>query len=139
MKFNLSNKYELAKFKVYAEKLIGKACIVELTEKQKNRTIGQNDLFHKWISVFADHIGEPSFEACKRDVKRYLLGQKIVTNVFTKKDQYEDYKTSEMSIEQLAKFMSKFKIWAQTEFGCYLPYFGDPGYEEMIEQYKNAQ
>ena len=138
MKFNLSNQFDLAKFKVYSEKLIGKTCIVELTEKQKNRTIGQNDLFHKWIAVFADFIGEPSRENCKRDVKRYFLGMKEVVNRFTGEIEKDDYKTSEMTVNELADFMNKFKIWADAEYGCYLPYFKDAGFEEMMEQYKNV-
>ena len=137
MNFNLANKFDLAKFRVYSEKLIGKACKVELTEKQKKRTIDQNSLFHLWVAVFADFIGELSREACKRDIKRELLGQKVCKNIFTGQSEYEDYKTSEMTTKELASFMDKFKIWAQAEYGCYLPYFGDAGYEEMIERYKN--
>ena len=137
MKFNLANNFELEKYKTYSEKLIEKACIVELTEKKKKRTIDQNSLFHLWVAVFADFIGEPSKESCKRDVKRELLGQKVCKNIFTGQSEFEDYKTSEMTTKELGEFMDKFKIWAQTEYGCYLPYFGDAGYEEMIEQYKN--
>lgn len=49
----------------------------------------------------------------------------------------DDYHTSGMSTKELSDLMDRMKIWAQTEFGCYLPYWKDPGYEEMMEMYKN--
>lgn len=52
--------------------------------------------------------------------------------------QQVDYKTSEMSTSELSSFMDKMKMWAQSELGCYLPYFGDPGYEEMVSEYNGV-
>ena len=88
-----------------------------------------------WVQVIADHAGYTSFENCKRDIKRALLGTKGEANRFTGEIQQVDYKTSEMSTSELSSFMDKMKIWAQSELGCYLPYFGDPGYEEMASEY----
>ena len=44
-----------------------------------------------------------------------------------------------MSTSELSSFMDKMKIWAQSELGCYLPYFGDPGYEEMASEYNGKR
>ena len=44
-----------------------------------------------------------------------------------------------MSASELSSFMDKMKIWAQSELGCYLPYFGDPGYEEMVAEYNGKR
>jgi hypothetical protein len=101
----------------------------------KKRTISQNALFHTWISVIADAVGYTSNEDCKRDAKRHILGQKEVANRLTGAIEKEDYKTSEMSVADLQKFMDKMKVWAMQDFGIYLPYFGDVGYEEMINEY----
>ena len=135
MKYNLSNRFECEKCDVYYAKLKRDGKKIELTEKQK-RTLSQNALFHVWVAVFAEFIGEVSIEACKTDVKRYLLGARERVSKITGKTEMEDYKTSEMSTKELSDFMDKFKIWAQTE-GCYLPYWKEQGFDEMIEQYKN--
>lgn len=118
--------------------LIAKGRTVELTEKRgKRRTLDQNALFHLWVSVIADDLGYTDKEACKRDVKRTILGQKEDVNRLTGEVIQVDYKTSEMSTSELASFMDLMKAWAQTELGIYLPYWKDPGYEEMYQQYKN--
>ncbi len=106
-----------------------------LTEEQQ-RTLRQNSTVHLWFSVFADEIG-CTHDECKRDVKRKLLGRKPVVNVITGETDWEDYKTSEMSVAELSSFMERFKIWANTDYGCYLPYWGDAGYEEMMREYRN--
>ena len=134
MRFNLSNDYDVAKFDTYCTKLKRDKKNVELSDKQR-RTIDQNALFHAWIKVFADFVGEVSIEACKQDIKRYFLGTKERVNRITGEVVIEDYKTSEMTTEQLADFMNKFKIWAQGE-GCYLPYWKDAGFDEMISRYE---
>lgn len=103
--------------------------------KRKQRTLNQNALFHLWIQVIADHAGYTSLEDCKRDVKRALLGMREDMNKITGETQMVDYQTSSMTTSELSSLMDKMKVWAQTDLGCYLPYFGDPGYEEMYQQY----
>ena len=88
-----------------------------------------------WVQVVADHIGYTSLENCKRDIKRTLLGTREEANRITGEIQQVDYQTSAMTTAELSSLMDKMKIWAQTDLGCYLPYFGDPGYEEMTGKY----
>ena len=85
--------------------------------------------------MISDHIGYASLEDCKRDVKRALLGMREDTNRITGERQKVDYQTSAMTTSELSSLKDKMKVWAQTDLGCYLPYFGDPGYEEMYQQY----
>lgn len=132
MIFKTDNTFERERAKVYFNKLISSGKTIEVTEKRKVRTLNQNALFHIWVQVIAEHVGYTSFENCKRDIKRTLLGTREEANRITGEIQQVDYKTSEMSTSELSSFMDKMKIWAQTELGCYLPYYGDPGYEEMI-------
>jgi len=136
MFYNLKNIYQLKAAEVRFKNLCEQGKQIELKEIKQKRTLDQNALFHAWIKVFAECIGELSIEDCKRDVKRTLLGVKQVTNYFTGEIMFEDYKTSAMDTKQMAEFMDKFKIWANAEYGCYLPYFNDAGYEEMINNYK---
>lgn len=120
----------------YIDKLPGdKKFIAEIKEKREKRTLDQNGLFHVWIKVFAEFTGERSLEACKRDVKRTLLGLKETVNIFTGEIQKEEYHTSEMDTKEMAELMTAFKEWAMSEWGCYLPYWKDAGYDDMINQY----
>lgn len=111
---------------------------VELTERTgKRRTNPQNALFHTWVSVIADHCGYTDKEACKRDVKRTLLGMREEVNQLTGEVIQVDYRTSRMTADELSALMDKMKAWAQTDLGIYLPYYGDPGYEELELEYRN--
>ena len=135
MIFKTDNALERERAKVYFNKLISSGKTIEVTEKRKLRTLSQSALFHLWVQVIANHVGYTSLENCKRDIKRTLLGTREEVSRITGEIQQVDYKTSEMSTVELSSFMDKMKIWAQSELGCYLPYFGDPGYEEMMDRY----
>ena len=110
-----------------------------MKEKKRpdKRTLDQNNLFHLWVSVIADDLGYTDKEACKRDIKRTILGQKEDVNRLTGEVIQVDYRTSEMTVSELASFMDKMKAWVGTDLGIYLPYWKDPGYEEMYQMYKN--
>lgn len=139
MIFKTSNIFEKKRAEVYFNKLASSGKTIELSEKRRGRTLNQNSLFHMWVQVIADHVGYTSLENCKRDIKRTLLGTKEEANRFTGEVQQVDYKTSEMSTSELSLFMDKMKIWSQSDLGCYLPYFGDPGYEEMVTEYNGRR
>lgn len=132
MRYNLQSDYGRMSFTKKADMLMAKGATVDLTECGHKRTLSQNALLHLWFAEFAASIGEPSVSAVKRDVKRHLLGQREVTDTITGETVLADYHTSEMSTAELADFMDRFKAWADTDFGIYLPYKGDIGYEELI-------
>lgn len=134
--FKSANTFEAERAKAYVLKLIDQKETFAIETKEELRTLAQNALFHLWVKVIADEVGEPSFDRCKRDIKRTILGVKEGVNRFTGEVMVDDYKTSEMSVGELASFMDRMKVWAQTELGCYLPYYKDPGYEEMVNEYK---
>lgn len=142
MILNTMNAFDRKKAEVYFHKLITKRAVIELTEKHKPtedelRTKQQNKTIHMWFAVVADDLGYTSTEDCKRDVKRAVLGQQEYFNTITRKIELKDYETHLMNISELANFMNKFKIWAQTELGIYLPYYKDAGYQEMCQMYQN--
>lgn len=144
MIFDLSNELESEQFKTRSDFLLKKKVRVELSEKkvlnpsdEEQRTLRQNRTVHMWFSVIADEIGYTNKNDCKRDVKRTILGMNPCVNKLTGEIGNEDYKTSEMSISELSYFMDKMKIWADQELGIYLPMWSDPGYNELINKYKN--
>jgi hypothetical protein len=135
MVFNTRNVFDRERAITYFNKIIKSGEFIEVSMKRKQRTLNQNALFHLWIQVIADHAGYTSLEDCKRDVKRALLGMREDMSKITGETQMVDYQTSSMTTSELSSLMDKMKVWAQTDLGCYLPYFGDPGYEEMYQQY----
>lgn len=135
MVFNTRNAFDRERAITYFNKIIKSGEFIEVSMKRKQRTLNQNALFHLWIQVIADHAGYTSLEDCKRDVKRALLGMREDMNKITGETQMVDYQTSSMTTSELSSLMDKMKVWTQTDLGCYLPYFGDPGYEEMYQQY----
>lgn len=137
MLFDTNNELQAQQGEAYYNKLRKEKKLVEITEKRvmPTRTSQQNKTVHMWFGVFADFTGNPSREETKEQVIRAILGRKPRFNPYTGKEEMVDYHTHEMTVDELSAFMDKFKIWALTEFGCYLPYFGDPGYEEMARMY----
>lgn len=142
MIYNSLNAFDREKAKARFEKLIKKRATFDLTEKQNPkeadiRSGQQNKTVHLWFSVMADFFGYTSNDDCKRDAKRAILGQLSYDNPLTGKTELRDYETHLMTVSELGSFMNKFKIWALSDHGCYLPYFGDPGYDEMVQMHKN--
>lgn len=134
--YHNSDPVQKAKFTARAKFLADKGSSVDLTELRpfSKRTVSQNNCFWAWCSLMAETIGDTP-ESVARDVKREILGQKKVVNVFTGEETYEDYHTSEMSDEEMSKFLTKVKEWAFSTYGWWLPSRDDPGFDELMHQY----
>lgn len=143
--YDLSNQSEIQKFQVRVAYLIGKGKKVTLTENTEPKGLTEEEcirrrqmnLVHLWFSCFADFVGEIDKDKVKTDVKRAILGMKMTYNRFSQRNEPIDYSLSEMTVSEASDFMNKFKVWAQTEFGCYLPYENEVGYDDMARYYKN--
>ena len=53
MIFNLSNPYEVDKYKEYVNKLFKDRAVVEVKKRLPNRTLAQNSYLHLILSFFA--------------------------------------------------------------------------------------
>ncbi|MDR1370119.1 MAG: recombination protein NinB [Dysgonamonadaceae bacterium] len=135
MFYDFSKTFDIERARAYLEKLIEKKKKTEITEKRPKRTLSQNDLFHVWVAVLADFAGYESREDCKRDIKRVILGQRECLNRLTGEVEKTDYETHLMDTKEMSNLMDRFKAWAMTEQGCYLPYKYELGYEDMIKEY----
>lgn len=118
----------------YFNKLMSSGTRFEI-KRHVPRTLRQNALLHLWFKVFSDFIGDPSVEDCKNDVKRILLGQRTVKSKLDGKVYFTNYETHKMTDREISDFMDRFKAWAMSEYGCYLPYYGDSGYDDMVSRY----
>lgn len=108
-------------------------------DDEKKRSLKQNNLFHLWISVMADYMGEPSLESAKTDIKRALLGQWQHYNKLTRKVEYRDYETHIMSSSEMGFLLDKMQAWAWNDFNVVLPSWEEEGYEEMVRKYSNGR
>lgn len=135
MLINPASPYDRERADTYYRKLMSGTDPFEIAKKNKRRSLSQNALFHMWCQVLADHLGYTSLRECKYDVKNNILGLRERVDRFTGRTVMVEYHTSEMTVKELSSFMDRMKTWAQTEFGCYLPYWKDPGYEEMANRY----
>jgi len=134
MRFDLSNKYQLAKFRVYAEKLIGKACKVELTEKQKNRTIDQNSLMWLWLACIQDETGEDK-QNLHEFFKSKFLGFK--NQLFNGEEYQVKETTTKLNTTEMTNYLDNIKRFASVELGIYLPTLQDVCFSDFFEIYKN--
>lgn len=135
MRYDLSDKLHRELFKKRTNKLYNTRAIVELREVKARRTLSQNAIFHLWVAVIADAIGEVDREQTKRDVKALLLGYRTTFNRFSGEEQQTEHRTRDLTKEQMSDFLTRLKAWADTDMGIYLPSPEDVGFAEMQERY----
>lgn len=136
MVYRNSDPLQKAKFLARAQYLADRGKDADLTELRPlaKRSLSQNNLWWAWCSLMAETVGDTP-EAVARDVKREILGQKKVYNVFSGEETLADFETHLMSEEEMSGFLTKVKEWAQSTYGWWLPSREDPGFEEMIRLY----
>lgn len=123
MKLNLSNTFDVNKFKVYAEKLLADKKNVELKEVKDKRTLRQNSYLHICISLFGIEFGFTIDEA-KTHLKRCCEFMRYEKNgeVFLKE-------TKKMDTKELTNFIEWIRNYSADQ-GCYIP---------SSEEYMNQQ
>lgn len=136
MVYHNSDPSQKAKFLARASYLAEKGKDVNLMELRplSKRSLSQNSCWWAWCGIMADIVGDTP-EAVARDVKREILGQKKVYNIFTGEESYEDYQTHLMTDEEMSELLSKTKQWAFSNYGWALPSRDDAGFEEMMSEY----
>lgn len=114
MMLDLSNKEELKKFEVYANKLKDKGAKVELKEKKPIRSINQNSYFHVVISLYAIAYGSTLAET-KTDLKRdYGL-------FYTKNDKKYLKSSADLDSTLMTQFIDWIRDRAVKEMDEYIP------------------
>ncbi len=137
MRYDTSDALKRVEFLNRANHLAEKGKIVDLTELRSStrRSKEQSDCWWAWCTLIARTIGASNIEEVARDVKREVLGRKIVHNVFTGEQTDEDYSTRRMTEAEMSDLLSKTKEWAHRVHDWWLPSREDGLiYEEMITQ-----
>jgi len=114
MKLDLSNSFDLKRFKQRSETLIGKQSRIELKEVREARTIKQNKYIHVLFKLFGINFGYTEAEA-KTFLKRECSFMRYEKNgqAFLKH-------TSKLDTKELTEFIEWIRNYSSLN-DCYLP------------------
>lgn len=122
MLYDLNNPLSRESFKVRANHLFRKGCVVELTEKTQ-RTLKQNSYLHVILCYFAKEYGESMEfvkekfykEAWNADIFRREREDRLLGRVSYLRS------SRELSIEEMKLSIERFRDHASKDAGIYIP------------------
>lgn len=114
MIYDLSKDTQLKSFLVKSEYLIEKGFIVELSKKQKARSVNQNSYLHVLFSLYGIEVGL-TIEEVKIDIKRACP-----FGFYKKNGVKYPIQTSKMDTKELTEFIEWFRNFSAQQ-GYYLP------------------
>lgn len=122
MLYDLSNPLQNESFKVKAEALAKKGCIVELTEKKPQRSLQANKYLHVILAYFGLQLGE-TMEYVKKHYYKILCNKD--TFIREVDDKYLGKvkvlrSSADLDTEEFSMTITRFRDWAATE-GIYIP------------------
>lgn len=135
MQYNLSQEHERKAFELRCKTLQAQGAKVSLLQIKAKRSLSQNAIFHLWVAVIADALGEVNREQVKSDIKSFLLGRRITYNLFTGEEESAEYRTRSLSQEQMSDFLTRLKAWSEADLGIILPSPEDEAFAFMQERY----
>lgn len=122
MMYDLNNPLHRESFKVRANALVKKGCIVEMTEKKPQRTLSQNKYLHSILAYFGLEIGETA-EYVKRQYFKILCNKDIFIREV--EDKFLGKITvlrssADLNTEEMALAIQRYRNWCSTQ-GVYIP------------------
>lgn len=122
MLYDLNNPLQNESFKVKAEALAKKGCIVELTEKKPQRSLQANKYLHVILAYFGLQIGE-TMEYVKKHYYKILCNKD--TFIREVDDKYLGKvkvlrSSADLDSDEFSLTITRFRDWAATE-GIYIP------------------
>lgn len=132
MLYDLSNELQKEQFKTRSNILCKKGCIVELTEKKTKRTNKQNSYLHLILGYFGCETGN-TLEYVKREYFKKFVNPEIF--IREKNDPYLGIvkilrSSSDLDTAEMTTAIERFRNWASSEIGIYLP---SPEDERMLQ------
>lgn len=130
MMYNLSDPVDVQNFKIRCGKLLGRASMIELTEK-KPRSLNSNSYLHVILEYFASQTGNTM-----EDVKQIYYKQVCNSDIFVRRvndkilgcERTKLRSTSELNQEELSLSIDRFRNWSANVAEIYIP-----ASEEYIE------
>ncbi len=135
MLYDLSNELQKEQFKTRCNFLYKKGCIVELTEKKPKRSNKQNAYLHLILGYFGCETGN-TLEYVKREYFKKFVNPGIFT--IEKNDPYLGTvkilrSSSDLDTEEMTTAIERFRNFASSEAGIYLPSPEDERMLQLIE------
>lgn len=113
--------------------------VVELTERKKTRSLSQNRYLHLLLGYFACETGN-TLEYVKVNYFKTLCNGTVFVSI--KRDEYMGdvvflKSSSELTTAEMTECIERFRNWASSEAGIYLP---EPNeYEHLLEIEKEIE
>ena len=123
MIYNLSNPYDVERFKGWADKMIAERKVVEAKRKDENRTIKQNSYLPLIISYFATQYGCGADEAkidfykrrCNRDLfERWRRNRRGDPVPYLRS-------SADLTKDEMTLSIDRFRNWSSSAAGISLP------------------
>ena len=142
MIYDLSNDYDVQKFKEKARQLISEHAVTELTRKTTKRTLAQNSYLHVLLGYFASEFGY-TLEEVKHDIfKKKCNPDLFLHKRKNKRGFMVTYVRSSRELDkaQMTTAIERFRNYSSAVCGLYLP---EPNEhralifaQQQVEQYK---
>ena len=123
MIYNLTNEYEVPKFKEKVAKLLSEQATVELKKVYPKRSLAQNNYLHLLLGYFGSEYGL-SIEEVKLDIFKRTCNPDLFKRSGTnKKGLRVEFlrSTAELSTAEMTTAIERFRNWSSAVAGIYLP------------------
>ena len=131
MIYNLSNPFEIDKFRKDMEEHIAKQHVLTITRKLPQRSSSQNKYLYVILAYFSAEYGL-SVEETKQDIfKRTCNPELFARERLNKHGQLVRYlrSSSELTTGEMTTAIERFRNWSSAEAGVYLP---SPNEEQFL-------
>lgn len=131
MQYDLTSELQRNAFLTRVNNLVGRGCVVDLTEKNI-RTKGQNNYLHLLIGVVAMETGNTLEDTKRWYFKETCNADLFHTQHFDKLGNCIDTlrSTADLTTEEMSMAIDRFKRWG-AQNGIYMP---NPGDESLLRE-----
>lgn len=141
--YNLSNPYDLEKFKKKVADMERKGLMVELKTARPQRTLSQNSYLHVLLGYFASEFGYTASQV-KQDIFKLTVNPDLFVRAERNKRGEEVARvrsTTELTTEEMSEAITRFRDYSSSECGLYLPSASEDGAlfyaRQQAEAYKH--
>lgn len=123
MIYNLTNEYEVPKFKEKVAKLLSEQATVELKKVYPKRSLAQNNYLHLLLGYFGSEYGL-SIEEVKLDIFKRTCNADLFKRAHANKKgiRVEFLRsTAELTTAEMTTAIERFRNWSSAVAGIYLP------------------
>ena len=103
---------------------------------KKNRSLAQNNLMWKWLTVIANHLrDEHGLQTTDEDLKSYYQSLYLGIRAYEMPGKTQPHGrirgTSELNTAEFTEFLNRIEVYANAELGINLPHPEDIYYEAL--------